>query len=127
VKQFSKFIGMDIHKATITVCVADAGGGKGRYVGEIADTPEAIEKPVRQLRRGGAHLSFCYGAGPCGYVIHRQLSDLGWDVQVAPSLIPRKAGERLKTDHRDSLMLAMPASNRRTGRAGPGQAYVRSE
>jgi hypothetical protein len=39
-------------------------------------------------------------------VIHRQLSDLGWDVQVAPSLIPRKAGERLKTDHRDSLMLA---------------------
>lgn len=106
-KQFSKFVGMDVHKATIAVSVADANGGEVRYVGEIANTPEAIEKLVRQLRKGDAHLSFCYEAGPCGYGIHRQLSDLGWDCQVvAPSLIPRKAGERVKTDRRDSLMLA---------------------
>ena len=106
-KKFSKFIGMDVHKATIAVSVADANGGEVRYVGEIANTPEAIEKLVRQLRKGDAHLSFCYEAGPCGYGIHRQLSDLGWDCQVvAPSLIPRKAGERVKTDRRDSLMLA---------------------
>jgi transposase len=98
---------MDVHKATIAVSVADANGGEVRYVGEIANTPEAIEKLVRQLRKGDAHLSFCYEAGPCGYGIHRQLSDLGWDCQVvAPSLIPRKAGERVKTDRRDSLMLA---------------------
>jgi transposase len=107
VKQFSKFVGMDVHKATIAVSVADANGGEVRYVGEIANTPEAIEKLVRQLRKGDAHLSFCYEAGPCGYGIQRQLSDLGWDCQVvAPSLIPRKAGERLKTDRRDSLLLA---------------------
>jgi transposase len=107
VKQFSKFVGLDVHKATIAVSVADANGGEVRYVGEIANTPEAIEKLVRQLRKGDAHLSFCYEAGPCGYGIYRQLSDLGWDCQVvAPSLIPRKAGERVKTDRRDSLMLA---------------------
>jgi transposase len=107
VKQFSKFVGLDVHKATIAISVADANGGEVRYVGEIANTPEAIEKLVRQLRKGDAHLSFCYEAGPCGYGIYRQLSDLGWDCQVvAPSLIPRKAGERVKTDRRDSLMLA---------------------
>ncbi|MEA3098633.1 MAG: transposase [Caballeronia mineralivorans] len=106
-KKFSKFVAMDVHKATIAVSAADANGGEVRYVGEIANTPEAIEKLVRQLRKGDAHLSFCYEAGPCGYGIHRQLSDLGWDCQVvAPSLIPRKAGERVKTDRRDSLMLA---------------------
>jgi hypothetical protein len=60
VKQFSKFVGMDVHKATIAVSVADANGGEVRYVGEIANTPEAIEKLVRQLRKGDAHLSFCY-------------------------------------------------------------------
>jgi transposase len=107
VKQFSKFVGLDVHKATIAVSVADANGGEVRYVGEIANTPEPLEKLVRQLRKGDAHLSFCYEAGPCGYGIYRQLSDLGWDCQVvAPSLIPRKAGERVKTDRRDSLMLA---------------------
>ena len=81
--------------------------GEVRYIGEIANTPEAIEKLVRQLRKGDAHLSFCYEAGPCGYGIHPPLSDLGWDCQVvASSLIPRKTGERVKTDRRDSLMLA---------------------
>jgi transposase len=98
---------MDVHKATVAVSVADADGGEVRYLGEIPNTPEAIAKLVRQLRKGDAQLSFCYEAGPCGYGIHRQLTALGWDCQVvAPSLIPRKAGDRGKTDRRDSLMLA---------------------
>jgi transposase len=106
-KEFSKFIGMDVHKATIAVSEADAGGGEVRYMGEIGNTPEAITKLVRQLKKGDAQLSFCYEAGPCGYGIHRQLTDLGWDCQVvAPSLIPKKAGDRVKTDRRDSMMLA---------------------
>jgi transposase len=106
-KEFSKYVGMDVHKETIAVSVAEANGGEVRYFGEIANTPEAMEKLVRQLRKGNAALSFCYEAGPCGYGIHRQLSDLGWDCQVvAPSLIPKKAGDRVKTDRRDSLMLA---------------------
>ena len=105
--EFTKFVGMDVHKATIAVAVADAGSGEVRYLGEIANTAEAIAKLVRQLRKGIARLSFCYEAGPCGYGIHRQLTELGWDCQVvAPSLIPRKAGDRVKTDRRDSVMLA---------------------
>ena len=66
-----------------------------------------MAKLVKLLRKGEAQLSFCYEAGPCGYVIQRQLSDLGWDCQVvAPSLIPKKAGDRVKTDRRDALSLA---------------------
>lgn len=106
-KEFSKYVGLDVHKETIAVSVAEANGGEVRYFGEIGNTPEAIEKLVRQLRKGGSDLSFCYEAGPCGYGIYRQLSDLGWDCQVvAPSLIPKKAGDRVKTDRRDSLSLA---------------------
>lgn len=106
-KQFSKFVGLDVHKATIAVSVAEANGGEIRYLGEIENTAEALVKLVRQLRKGDAELSFCYEAGCCGYNIHRQLTELGWDCQVvAPSLIPRKAGDRVKTDRRDSLMLA---------------------
>lgn len=106
-KEFSKYVGLDVHKETIAVSVAEANGGEVRYFGEIANMPEAIEKLVRQLRKGDAALSFCYEAGPCGYGLYRQLSDLGWDCQVvAPSLIPKKAGDRVKTDRRDSLSLA---------------------
>jgi len=106
-KEFSKYVGLDVHKETIAVSVAEANGGEVRYLGEIANTLEAIEKLVRQLRKGGAELSFCYEAGPCGYGIYRQLTELGWDCKVvAPSLIPKKAGDRVKTDRRDSLMLA---------------------
>jgi len=106
-KEFSKYVGLDVHKATIAVSVAEAHGGEVRYVGEIVNTPEAIDKLVKQLGKGDAGLSSCYEAGPCGYGIHRQLRDPGWDCQVvAPSLIPKKAGDRIKTDRRDSLMLA---------------------
>lgn len=105
--KFSKFIGLDVHKATIAVSIADANDGVVRFFGEIANTPEAIAKLVAQLAKGGATLCFCYEAGCCGYVIQRQLAKLGQACQVvAPSLIPKKAGDRVKTDRRDSLMLA---------------------
>ena len=98
-KEFSKYVGMDVHKMTIAVAVAEAQGGEVRYLGEIANSAAAILKVVKQLRKGDAQLSFCYEAGPCGYGIHRQLTELGWDCQVvAPSLIPKKAGDRVKTD-----------------------------
>ena len=106
-KEFSKYIGLDVHKATIAVAVAEGSGGEVRYFGEIPNTAEALEKLVKQLRKGRADLLFCYEAGPCGYGIYRQLTELGWECQVvAPSLIPKKAGDRVKTDRRDSLALA---------------------
>ncbi len=106
-KEFTKFIGMDVHKATIAVSVAEGNGGELRYVGEFPNTSEAIVKLLKQLRKNDAQLSFCYEAGPCGYGIHRQLTELGWDCMVvAPSLIPKKPGDRVKTDRRDSMSLA---------------------
>lgn len=106
-KDCIKYVGLDVHKETIAVSVAPGDGGELRYVGEIANTPQALEKLVRQLGKGGARLSFCYEAGGCGYEIYRQLTDLGRDCMVvAPSLIPKKAGDRVKTDRRDSLGLA---------------------
>ena len=102
-----KFVGLDVHKATIAVAVAEPNGGEVRYVGEIANTPEAVVKLVKQLKKGEATPSFCYEAGPCGYVLYRQLKGLGLECMVvAPSLIPTKAGDRVKTDRRDSLNLA---------------------
>jgi len=106
-KNYSKYVGLDVHKETIAVSVAEANGGEVRYLGEIPNTPEAVAKLARQLKKDGATPSFCYEAGPCGYGIHRQLQELGLDCQVvAPSLIPRKPGDRVKTDRRDSLSLA---------------------
>ena len=105
--KFSKYIGLDTHKDTIAVAIADAGRNKPRYYGEIANTPEAVEKLVKKLCPGGEALSFCYEAGPCGYGIFRQLTHMGHACAVvAPSLIPRKAGDRVKTDRRDSESLA---------------------
>lgn len=104
--KFSKFVGLDTHKKTIAVAVADGLGGDARFYGEIANTPEAISKLVKKLCPDGEVLSFCYEAGPCGYEIYRQISRLGHHCSVvAPSLIPTKAGERVKTDRRDSEKL----------------------
>jgi len=106
-KEFSKYVGLDTHKETIAVAVADALGGKPRYYGEIANTPEEIRKLVRKLCPDGEVLSFCYEAGPCGYELYRQISQLGHHCSVvAPSLIPTKPGERVKTDRRDSEKLS---------------------
>lgn len=58
-KEFSKYVGLDVHKKTIAVAVADAGGGEARYVGEIANTTEALANLVGQLKKGSARLSFC--------------------------------------------------------------------
>ena len=88
------------------MAVADTAG-EVRYMGEIVNTPEAIAKLVTQLKRRTERLALCYEAGPSGYPICRQLRYLKQDCQVvAPSLIPKKPGERMKTNRLDALSLA---------------------
>ncbi len=100
-----RFLGLDVHAETIAVAVAEPGG-EVRSVGVIPNRPESIRKPVKKL--GSAEqLRVCYEAGPPGYVIYWQLTALGvrCDV-VAPTLVPTKAGDRVKTDRRDAEKLA---------------------
>ena len=105
--QFIKYVGLDTHKDTIAVAIADAAGGKPRYYGEIANTPTAVAKLITDVSPTGEVVSFCYEAGPCGYGIYRQIIGSGHDCAVvAPSLIPTKPGDRVKTDRRDSEGLA---------------------
>ena len=102
------YVGLDVHKDGIVVAIADSGlRGEVREYGRIANTMAALERLVRKLGGGGVKLRFCYEAGPCGYGIQRQLSARGHDcIVVAPSLIPKRAGDRVKTDRRDAASLA---------------------
>jgi transposase len=101
-------VGLDVHKDTIAVALAEAGAHKDvREYGKIANTAMALNAVAAKLSRTGSELRFCYEAGPCGYGIQRQLTLAGHGcVVVAPSLIPRKPGDRIKTDRRDAINLA---------------------
>lgn len=102
------FIGMDVHKATISIAVAEAGReGEIRHLGEIANSADAIAKLARRMAKQHGIIDFVYEAGCCGYNIQRQLTALGLVCHIcAPSLIPRKPGDRVKNDRRDSISLA---------------------
>jgi transposase len=106
---YPAYIGLDVHKETIVWAVAKAGRKDAESWGEMANKPKAMIKLVDRLNRefGGEVLLFCYEAGPCGYGLYRQLLSLGHDCQViAPSQIPKKPAERIKTDRRDARKLA---------------------
>jgi transposase len=100
------YVGLDVHKETIAVAVAEGEGGEVRSLGLIPNRPEALRRLVGRL--GPAKDLVCaYEAGPCGYAVYRFLTRLGVRcVVVAPSLIPTKPGDRVKTDRRDAAKLA---------------------
>jgi transposase len=102
------YVGLDVHKDTIAVALAEGGErSEVRDHGKISNTPTALNTLCAKLARNGRKLRFCYEAGPCGYGVQRLLSDAGHEcVVVAPSLIPRKPGDRIKTDRRDAINLA---------------------
>ena len=100
-----RFIGLDVHAETIAVAVAEPGG-EVRSLGTIPNRPEPVARLIRKLGKP-EHLRVCYEAGPTGYVLYWQLSELGVKCEViAPTLVPVKAGDRVKTDRRDAEKLA---------------------
>jgi transposase len=105
VKKNIRYIGLDVHAETIAVAVAEAGG-EVRSLGVIPNRPEPVRKLIRKLGPAQS-LRVCYEAGPCGYVLYWQLTGLGVHCDVvAPTLVPVKAGDRVKTDRRDAQKLA---------------------
>jgi transposase len=107
-KPITSYVGLDVHKSTISVAVAEEGRrGEVRHYGVIENRADIAIKLAARLGRRGERLCFCYEAGPCGYGLHRLLSGLGHNCTVvAPSLIPKKPGDRVKTNRRDAAMLA---------------------
>jgi transposase len=102
------YIGLDVHKEAIAVAyVAKAHDAEVIYLGTIGTRQADIDQLVRKLQSKAKHLVFVYEAGPCGYWLYRYLTQKGYDCWVvAPSLIPKKAGDRVKTDRRDAVQLA---------------------
>jgi transposase len=93
-----RFVGLDVHKKTIAVAVANQGESEVRSMGTIPNEPTAIARLMRKLGRDHS-LHVCYEAGPTGYVLYWQLTKLEIScVVIAPSLVPTKPGDRVKTD-----------------------------
>ena len=107
-KSSALHVGLDVHANSIDATVAEAGAGlELRHMGSIGGDLATPDRMLRKLRGEGAKLQVVYEAGPCGFVIARHLRGRGIDCAVvAPSMIPRRPGERIKTDRRDSLKLA---------------------
>lgn len=99
------YVGLDVHKESITVAYA-IDAGEVESVGKIGTTQTEIDRLCKRLQSKASHVRVVYEAGPCGYGLYRQLAQRGFESMVcAPSLIPRKPGERVKTDRRDAAKL----------------------
>lgn len=102
------FVGVDVAKARNAIAVAvGQRGGEARYLGEVDASPTAMGRVVQRLAAKHERVHFCYEAGPTGYGLHRLITSMGHPCTVvAPSLIPKRAGDRVKTNRRDAVGLA---------------------
>jgi transposase len=99
------YVGLDVHKESITIAYA-IDGGDVESPGKIRATPTDIDRLCKRLQSKAPQVKVAYEAGPCGYGLYRRLSKQGFDCMVcAPSLIPSKPGERVKTDRLDAIKL----------------------
>src|SRR3954470_615038 len=104
-KEKLRFLGLDVHAETIAVAVAEPDG-EVRSLGTIANREDSIRKFIKRLGPT-EQLRACYEAGPTGFVLYWQLTQLSVECTVvAPTLVPKKSGDRVKTDRRDALKLA---------------------
>jgi transposase len=102
------YIGLDVHKEAIAVAsVAQDQGAEATYLGTIGTRQCDIDQRIRKLQSKAKPLVFVYEAGPCGSWLYRYLTQKGYKCWVvAPSLIPKKAGDHVNTDRRDAVQLA---------------------
>jgi transposase len=102
------FVAFDVSKMKHAVAIADGGrGGEVRFLGDISSSPGTVERLIRKLAGRYGKLHFCYEAGPTGYGLYRQIRALGHAcLVIAPALIPKRPGERVKTNRRDAVTLA---------------------
>jgi transposase len=108
----AKFVGLDVHKDSIVIAVAEAGRELARVVGSVPNEWKALSKVLDKLGPRSS-VFCCYEAGPTGYGLARALKAGGWPCDViAPSLVPKKSGQRIKNDRRDAMKLAQ---NHRSG------------
>ena len=107
-RKSNTFIGLDVHKNSIDVAIAEAGrNAEVRHYGTIGGGLDDLDRLVKKLASPGKELHFVYEAGPCGYEIFRSLTDKGFDcVVVSPAHIPKSPADRIKTDRRDAMTLA---------------------
>lgn len=101
-----RYVGLDVHKDSISIAVAESGQSEVRFLGKIPSDWASLHKQLKKIGEDHA-LKLCYEAGPTGYHLYRRLTQEGYDcIVVAPSKIPRKPGDRVKNDRRDALQLA---------------------
>ena len=107
-KHSEVFVAFDVAKRKHAVAIAEGGRqGEVRFLGDVENSPLPIEKTIRRLATRYDQLHVCFEAGPTGYGLYRQMKALGCDcLVVAPALIPKRAGERIKTNRRDAVTLA---------------------